>query len=93
MNKKNIIIYFLILFIIVLLIIFYLFDMKNIKVQQYLNNIYNNSKFFNNKYSSLINKDYKIIKENYIIIINDFLNPDYHYFLNSKTHDLLVVYL
>ena len=90
-KNKNIIICILIFIILFLLLLFYLFDRKNIDVQKHLENINSNSLMFKNKFKYIINKDYRVIRENNIIMINDFLNPDYHNFLknqfNNKTFD------
>jgi hypothetical protein len=90
-DYRNIYITLLCIFIIFLLILFYLFDQKNIKVQKHLNNVHSNSKLLYKKYNTLINKDFKIKKENNIIIIDNFLIPEYYNFLktqfNGKTFD------
>jgi hypothetical protein len=83
-NYNNIIIYVLILIIIILLILFYLFDKKNIDVQPHLERINFNNQKLENKFKYFINKDYRVIRENNIIIINDFLNPDFHIFLKNQ---------
>lgn len=83
-KNKNIIILVLIIIIIFFLILFYLFDKKNINVQEHLEKININSNNLNNKFKYIINKDYKVIRENNIIVINDFLNPDYHNFLKKQ---------
>jgi hypothetical protein len=82
--SKNTIILFLVLIIIFLLILFYLFDVKNIKVQKHLSSIYSNIRFLNNKYKKLIHSDLKIHEENEVYIINNFLNPEYFAFLKSQ---------
>ena len=90
-KNKNIIIAILIFIILFLLLLFYLFDKKDINVQKHLENINSNSLLLKNKFKYIINKDYRVIRENNIIMINDFLNPEYHNFLkkqfNNKTFD------
>jgi hypothetical protein len=89
--NKNIIICILIFIILFLLLLFYLFDKKDINVQKHLENINSNSLMLKNKFKYIINKDYRVIRENNIIMINNFLNPEYHNFLknqfNNKTFE------
>lgn len=63
-----------IIFIILLFVIFIVND-KNIEVQPFLYKIYNKIK--NYKKSNLLNPNYSLIKQDNIIIINNFLNKDY----------------
>jgi len=87
---KNGIIIFLILFIIILFVLIYLSDKQNIYVQKHLNSIHSNKKILHNKYKPLINEEVKVKYENNIIIIEDFLNPEFYDFLknqfNGKTY-------
>jgi hypothetical protein len=83
MNKNTIII-ILVLFIIFLFILFYLFDVKNIRVQKHLESIYSNTTFLKNKYINLINNEPEINSENDIYIINNFLKKEYFMFLKSQ---------
>ena len=90
-SRKNTYIIILIIIIILLLLLFYIFDIKNITVQIYLNKIHNNIKLLYQKYPYLINKKLNIKNENNIIVIEDFLNKDYFDFLknqfNNKTFE------
>jgi hypothetical protein len=90
-SKKNKYIIILIVIIFLLLLLFYIFDIKNITVQMYLNKIHNNIKVLYQKYPYLINKKLNIKNENNIIVIEDLLNKDYFDFLknqfNNKTFD------
>ena len=90
-NKLYIYIYALVIIIIILLVLFYLFDEKNIKVQKNLKDIHSNGKILNKKYPLFINDKYNIKTENNIIIIENFLVPEYHSFLqkqfNNKTYN------
>lgn len=83
-KKKNVILIFLIIFILILFTIFYLFDKKNITIQNDLNTIYLNTKFLNKKFNPLFNKNYKVIHENNIVIIENLLNNEYNIFLKEQ---------
>ena len=86
---KNYLLFFLIIFIIFLLFIFYIFDQKNIKVQYYLENIYLKNLYLKNTYKNYINyNNYKVIKENNIIIIEDILKPEFFTFLKNQFNDI-----
>ena len=88
-NKNNKLIIFILVFIILLLLlIFYLFDIKNTKVQTYLNEIHKNSLNYKKKYKNLINDNLNISKKNNIIIIDDFLNPAYFDYLKNQFNDI-----
>jgi hypothetical protein len=86
MKKKNndVYVYILIFVIIFLLFLFYLFDIKNIRVQKYLNKIYKNNSYLKKEYKNYINDNLSISKKNNIIIIDDFLNPLYYKFLKNQ---------
>jgi len=84
---KNIYIIILIIIILILLLIFYLFDIKNITVQKYLNSVYNNKKILNATFPELINKNLNIKHENSLIIVNDFLNKNYFNYLKNQFND------
>ena len=87
-KNNNIIIYLLIIIIIILLLLFYLFDIKNIKVQKYLNNIHKNNIYLKSIYKNYINDKFKIIEKNNIIIIEDFLNPQYFDYLKNQFNNI-----
>jgi len=87
-KNNNVYIYLLIFIIIILLLLFYLFDIKNIKVQKYLNNIYNNNILLKNQFKNYINDKYIISEKNNIIIIEDFLNPSFFDFLKNQFNDI-----
>jgi hypothetical protein len=78
----------LIIIIIVLLLLFYLFDIKNIKVQKYLNNIHKSNIHLKNIYKNYINDKFKIIEKNNIIIVEDFLNPLFFNYLKNKFNNI-----
>ena len=90
-SRKNTYIIILVVIILLLLLLFYIFDIKNITVQMYLNKIHNNIKVLYQKYPYLINKKLNIKNENNIIVIEDFLNKDYFDLLknqfNNKTFE------
>ena len=83
-SRKNLFIIILIIIIIILLIIFYLFDVKNITAQKYLNKVHNNNKLLYKKFPFLINKNLNIKNENNIIVIDNFLNKNYFIFLKNQ---------
>lgn len=83
-KNKNLILVFLILFILILLSLFYLFDKKKTTIQNDLNTIYLNTKFLNKNFNPLFNKNYKVIRENNIIIIENLLNKEYNTFLKEQ---------
>jgi hypothetical protein len=82
--KKNIYYIILITIILMLLLIFYIFDIKNVYVQLYLNNIYSNTKLLYQKYPHFMNKKITVKNENGINIIENFLNKDYFTFLKNQ---------
>jgi hypothetical protein len=85
--NKNAIIVVLVLIILLLLLIFYLFDSKNVEVQKYLTSIHSNTVELHNEYSHLLNDQPEIISENNVLIVNQFLNPDYFLFLKKQFDD------
>lgn len=86
-NIKNIIIFLLIVFIIVLFVLIHLSDKQNIYVQKHLNSIHSNKKLLHKEYKSLINEEIKVKYENNIIVIEDFLNPEFYNFLKNQFND------
>jgi hypothetical protein len=89
MNKilnisKNIIIIILLIIIFILSIIFYLFDRKNIIVQNYLEDINNNTIKLYTKYNSFINENYDIKYINNIIVVENFLDPEFFKYLKNQ---------
>ena len=92
MNKEHYmrLCFFLIIIIIFLLILFYLFDIKNTDVQEYLNQIYNNDKILKEKFKYYINENYSVIKENQFIFIENILNPEFFDFLKHQFDDLQI---
>jgi len=84
--KKDVLIYILIFIIIFMLLLFYLFDRKNIEVQKHLNDIYIKMQLLQDDYKYFINNtsNMTIKKENGFIIIDNFLNEDFFYFLKSQ---------
>jgi hypothetical protein len=85
-NQRNIII-FLLVIILILAVLFYLFDEKNIQVQQHLNKVYLNSVKLHEKYPQFINKNPNIIFENDVYIINNVLNPDFFKHMKTQLND------
>ena len=81
---KNIIIFILSFIIIGLLIIFYIFDLKNIEVQNYLNQIYNNKLELSKKFKKMIILNNKINYINNIIIIDNILDNEYFLFIKNQ---------
>jgi hypothetical protein len=85
-NKKNKYLYFIIAFLLLVILstiifIFYA-DRQNITVQEYLHEIH--EKIKTDTYNNIINKNYDIkIKDN-IIILDDFLNPQYFAFIRNQ---------
>ena len=76
----------IILVILFIVIIVLYINEKNINVQMFLYNIY--EKINNNpKQKTIINPNYKVTKENNIIIVNDFLTKDYFEFIRKQFDD------
>ena len=81
---------FLLIVTIVLVILFIIIivlyvNEKNTNVQMFLYNIY--EKINNPKQKTIINPNYKVTKENNIIIVNDFLTKDYFDFIRKQFDD------
>ena len=81
---------FLLIVTIVLVILFIIIivlyvNEKNTNVQMFLYNIY--EKINNPKQKTIINPNYKVTKENNIIIVNDFLTKDYFEFIRKQFDD------
>ena len=74
-TNKLLLIFIFILLLISIIYIYLLINEKNINVQKYLDQIYNNTKKLKKEYSSFINNNYKLIKQDNIIYIENFLNP------------------
>jgi len=87
-KNNKIIIYSLIIIIIILLLLFYLFDIKNIKVQKYLNNIHKNNIYLKSIYKNYINDKFKVTEKNNIIIIEDFINPLFFNYLKNQFNNI-----
>lgn len=85
-NINNVNLYLII--ITVILVIFFVtilvlyMNEKNTNVQMFLYNIH--EKINNSKNSSIINKNYKVTRENDIIIVNDFLTKDYFNYIRTQ---------
>jgi len=83
---KNVNIYLLIITII--LVVFFItilvlyMNEKNTNIQMFLYNIHD--KINNAKSRSIINKNYKVTRENDIIVVNDFLSKDYFNYIRSQ---------
>jgi hypothetical protein len=87
-NKINILLYFIIfiLVIIILLSSYALFmSHENIQIQKYLPDIYN--KISKYTFSSMINPNYTLTRDNDIIILNNFLNKKYYQELRMIFND------
>jgi len=85
-NKKNKYLYFIIAFLLLIILsisifIFYV-DQQNITVQEYLHEIHEKIKM--NKYNNIINTNYDIKIKDDIIILYDFLNPEYFAFIRNQ---------
>ena len=79
-----------IIFLFLLCILLYLYiiiNEKNTKIQLYLTKIYDHNKIIKNTYSKFINQDYKIIINDQIIYIENFLNYDFFYDLQKTFND------
>jgi len=87
MTLKNINIYLIITIILLVfffvIIILYLTE-KNIIVQDYLETIHKRIHIHKDKYSNVINNNYRIKKENNIIIVNDFLDTNYFQYIRQQ---------
>ena len=87
-NLQNANIYLIIISILLfvffcVIIILYLHE-KNTIVQDYLEDIHKKIHIHKQKYSNVINSNYKIKKENNIIIVNDFLDKDYFNYIRQQ---------
>ena len=85
---KNVNMYLIIITIILIMffltiIILYLNE-KNTIVQDYLEDIHKKVGVHKNKYSNVINNNYKVIQENNIIVVNDFLDNDYFQYIRKQ---------
>lgn len=88
LNKNSLNIYLLIttiflLCFLLIIIFFYVFE-KNIIVQNFLNNIQLKLEKHKEKYTSIINNNYRISNSNEIIIVNDFLQNQYYNYIRSQ---------
>ena len=92
---KRIVIILLII-IILLLLLFYLFDVKNTRVQPHLYSIYENSVQLHRSYPSFLNKSPKITYQNGVCIVQNILNPYFFKYLknqfNNKTFQSKDIY-
>ena len=73
----------LVIFFVTILILY--MNEKNTNVQMFLYNIH--EKINNSKNQSIINKNYKVTRENDIIIVNDFLTEDYFNYIRKQFDD------
>jgi hypothetical protein len=83
-DYRNIYIFILIAIIIVLAIVFYIFDDKNLQVQQHLTRIYTNTLALKKHYKHFINHDANVKKVDNLIIIENFLDQDYFEYLQGQ---------
>jgi len=83
-DYRNIYILVLIAIIIILSIIFYLFDDKNLQVQEHLKQIFANGRELKKKYPTFINRDAKVQKKDNIIVIENYLEEDYFQYLQKQ---------
>lgn len=83
---KNVNLYLVIITVILVIffvtILFLYMNEKNTNVQMFLYNIH--EKINNSKSQSIINKNYKVTRENDIIIVNDFLTKDYFNYIRNQ---------
>ena len=70
----------LVIFFVTILVLY--MNEKNTNVQMFLYNIH--EKINNSKKRSIINKNYKVTRENDIIIVNDFLTKDYFNYIRNQ---------
>ena len=70
----------LVIFFVTILILY--MNEKNTNVQMFLYNIH--EKINNSKSQSIINKNYKVTRENDIIVVNDFLTKDYFNYIRNQ---------
>ena len=65
------------------IVVLYLYE-KNVTVQNYLESIQQKVKSHQQKFTDIVNNNYKISKENNVIVVNDFLSPHYYQYIRQQ---------